>query len=406
MRVWIDVDNEPQVRCMVPLARRFEEAGHDVLLTARVYGDTFAMLRDAGAAFEPIGSSFGKGAGRKVYGLVKRTRQLVAYLKRQQPRPDLVVTGSRAACLAARRLGISSFVLIDYEYVNVSFYRLASSYIAYPDVIDGAVLESQGIPRERLMPFDGLKEDIAFAGIDLFAVPPHVFRNERDSTPYVLFRPPAEESHYYRSESREFAVALLRFLAAEGARVLFSPRYSHQVAYLDEVSAWREEPIVLRDPIPSVALLKGVDAVVSAGGTMLREAAYLGVPAYSIFRGTIGAVDRYLASIDRLSLLESPADFSRITLERGREISPLRANSSAVDDVTRMIIAAATIARSEPDGWFEATRRSRVSPGSRSRPPLARPGLAALDAAKKGLDLLLMPLVLPSCADLRLPSAK
>jgi hypothetical protein len=44
MRVWIDIDNPPQVRCMLPLARRFEEAGHDVLLTAREYGDTFAIL--------------------------------------------------------------------------------------------------------------------------------------------------------------------------------------------------------------------------------------------------------------------------------------------------------------------------------------------------------------------------
>src|SRR4029453_13923171 len=123
-----------------------------------------------------------------------------------------------------------------------------------------------------------------------------------------------EESHYYRSEAREFAIKLLRFLAAEGARVVFSPRYSRQVAYFDEIPGWKKQPTILREPVPFVALLKGVDAVVSAGGTMLREAAYLGVPAYSIFRGHVGAVDRYLSSIDRLSLLESPADFSQIKL--------------------------------------------------------------------------------------------
>jgi predicted glycosyltransferase len=364
MRVWIDIDNPPQVRCMLPLARRFEEAGHDVLLTARSYGDTFAILRTEGATFEPIGSSFGKGMSRKLYGLAKRTRQLIALLKRQSVRPDLVVTGSRSATLAARKLGISSFVIIDYEYVNLFVYLLSGSHIVHPDVIDGAALERQRIPRKRLMPFDGLKEDIAFADIDLFAVKPHEFGNGDGSSPRVLFRPPAEESHYYRSEAREFAIELLRFLAAEGARVVFSPRYSTQVAYLEEVSAWQAEPIILREPVPFVALLKGVDAVVSAGGTMLREAAYLGLPAYSIFRGSIGGVDRYLASIDRLSVLETPADFSRIELERQRSISPLRNKPRAAEDVMRMIIARATaLGRRGRDGRSEATRRSRASRG-------------------------------------------
>jgi predicted glycosyltransferase len=364
MRVWIDIDNPPQVRCMLPLARRFEEAGHDVRLTARAYGDTFAILRSEGATFEPVGSSFGKGVPRKLYGLAKRTRQLIALLKRQPARPDLVVTGSRSATLAARTLGISSFVIIDYEYVNLFVYRLAGSHIVHPDVIDGTVLQRQGIPRKRLMPFDGLKEDIAFADVDLFAVKRHKFGDGDGSSPRVLFRPPAEESHYYRSEAREFAIELLRFLAAEGARVVFSPRYSQQVEYLDEIPAWLEEPIILREPVPFVALLKGVDAVVSAGGTMLREAAYLGLPAYSIFRGSIGGVDRYLASIDRLSLLETPADFPRIELERQRSISPLRNKPRAAEDVMRMIIARATaLGRRGRDGRSEATRRSRASRG-------------------------------------------
>ena len=71
---------------------------------------------------------------------------------------------------------------------------------------------------------------------------------------------------------------------------------------------------------------------------MLREAAYLGVPAYSIFRGNIGAVDRYLASIGRLSLVASPADFSSIELAPKVSISPLRTTSSMAEQVMSMII--------------------------------------------------------------------
>jgi predicted glycosyltransferase len=348
MRVWIDIDNPPQARYLLPLVRRFEEAEHDVLLTARAYGDTFAILRSEGATFEPIGSSFGKGIPRKLYGLAKRRRQLIGFLEQQSARPDLVVTGSRSATLAARKLGISSFVIIDYEYVNLFVYRVAGSHIVHPDVIDSGLLERHGIRPERLMPFDGLKEDIAFADIDPFAVTPYDFGDDSESTPHVLFRPPAEESHYYRSESRDLALELLQFLATQGARIVFSPRHSGQLGYLDEVSTWQAEPIVLRDPVPFVALLKGVDAVVSAGGTMLREAAYLGVPAYSIFRGNIGAVDRYLASIHRLTVVASPADFSRIQLTPKPCISPLRTTSSMAEEVMKMIVDRTSAASSDP----------------------------------------------------------
>src|SRR5437867_10527373 len=59
------------------------------------------------------------------------------------------------------------------------------------------------------------------------------------------------------------------------------------------------------------------DLVISCGGTMNREAAAFGVPVYSIFRGRIGAVDKYLAEKGRLTLLESPEDVhTKILLER------------------------------------------------------------------------------------------
>jgi predicted glycosyltransferase len=81
-----------------------------------------------------------------------------------------------------------------------------------------------------------------------------------------------------------------------------------------------------------------VDAVVSAGGTMLREAAYLGVPAYSIFRSRVGAVDRQLAAAGRLCMLRSPADFPRVELSARGSLRPLRGESQVADEVSEMII--------------------------------------------------------------------
>jgi predicted glycosyltransferase len=345
VRAWIDIDNPPQARYLLPVARRFEQAGHDVLLSARAHGDTFAILRSEGAAFEAIGSSFGKGLPRKLYGLGRRARMLIDFIGRQTTPVDLVLTGSRSATLAARRLAIPSFVIIDYEYVNLLFYELSGSHIMYPNVIGATAFRRRGVSSKHLMPFEGLKEDISFADIDLGSIPSHEFGDSDASAVRILFRPPAEDSHYYRRESRELALELLRYLAAAGASVVLSPRERGQEGYLDEVPRWEHEPIVLREPVPFVSLLKGVDAVVSAGGTMLREAAYLGVPAYSIFRSRLGAVDRYLASTGRLSLLTSVSDFSRIRLTQSRSISPLRDDSGAAEAAMLMILDRAEAAK-------------------------------------------------------------
>jgi predicted glycosyltransferase len=338
VRAWIDIDNPPQVRYLLPFVRRFEDAGYEVLVTARAYGDTFAILRSEGANFEPIGSSFGKGRMRKIYGTASRARTLVALVRDRWSGADFVLTGSRSATLAARRLGIPSFVIVDYEHVDLLAYRLSGSQILYPSVIDCGAFRHRGIRPENLMPFEGLKEDISFADLDSSSIPASDFGGCDESAVRVLFRPPAEESHYYRSESGDFSLELLRFLAATPATIVFSPRYDWQIVYLDETPEWQSDPVVLREPAPFVSLLKGVDAVVSAGGTMLREAAYLGVPAYSIFRGSIGDVDRYLASIDRLVILSSPADFSRIELKPKESLSPLREHSTVADEVTSMIL--------------------------------------------------------------------
>jgi predicted glycosyltransferase len=338
VRAWIDIDNPPQARYLLPFVGRFENAGHEVLLTAREYGDTLAILRNEGARFEPVGSSFGKGIPRKLYGLAWRSHALVKFVRRQRRLSDFVLTGSRSAAVAARRLGIPSFVIVDYEHVDLVVYRLSSSYIIHPSVIDAELLLSRGIARERLMPFEGLKEDISFVDVDFSSVAPSDLTGPEGSAIRVLFRPPAEESHYYRSESRDLALQLLGFLACRGARIVFSPRYDRQIRYLDDITEWHEDPIVLRMPLPVVPLLKAVDAVVSAGGTMLREAAYMNVPAYSILRSSIGAVDRYLSSIGRLSILASPGDFSCIELRPRGSIVPLRESSRAADDVTEMIL--------------------------------------------------------------------
>jgi predicted glycosyltransferase len=83
--------------------------------------------------------------------------------------------------------------------------------------------------------------------------------------------------------------------------------------------------------IDGLNLLWHSDLAISGGGTMNREAAALGVPVYSIFRGTIGAVDKYLAAQGRLVLLESSDDVrSKIRIEKRDKSGPGMSQSKAV----------------------------------------------------------------------------
>jgi predicted glycosyltransferase len=366
VRVWVDIDNAPQARYLVPLAREFEKLGCENLVTARASSETLSILESEGVEFTTVGSPIGLGAPHKAYGLADRAVRLIRFVSKRKP-VDVLVTGSRAATTAARVLGVSSFIILDYEYVNLFFYRWAN--VVYPSVISGAFLQERGVSPDRLLPFDGLKEDFTFAHVDLRSIRPYRFVSGSNSSRPVraLVRPPAEDSHYYRSESLDLSMSLLNHLAREDVEVVYVPRYDHQIGYVNAVGQWCRPPVVLAEPVPNIELFKAVDVVISAGGTMIREAAFLGVPAYSIFRSRVGAVDRYLASTGRLTLLPSTRDFKRLSLQRNQELAPLRHGAAVLERVARVILshprAEAALSPPRVRGSKRAGARSIRRPG-------------------------------------------
>jgi predicted glycosyltransferase len=338
VRVWIDIENPPQVQYLLPFKEAFEAAGAEVTVTARDYDVAYDLLRARGVAFEPVGASYGKGKRRKVVGMVRRTLALASVMRRG-PRPIALVCNGRAAPLAARLLGVPVFVIEDYEFSHEGVHRLAGSHIVHPEVIDPEAFRRQGIRADRLITFAGIKEDLSFTGIDVGAVAPHAFPElEGSDLVKVLFRPPAEEAHYHREETAGLALAILERLAAEErVVVVFSPRYPWQVEYLSRFE-WVNEPVVMRDVVPFVSLLRGVDAVVSGGGTMLREAAYLGVPAYSIFQGELGGVDQHLVQTGRVQLVNAPEGLDEIAGARARRQPAMRADPALLRQIVSTVL--------------------------------------------------------------------
>jgi predicted glycosyltransferase len=301
MRIWIDIDNPPQVRYLTPFVDSFERRGDEVVVTARDTGMTYELLHQVGTPFAPIGSVFGKGARRKLTGGLSRTAALARHMRRVGD-VAILLSSSRPSALAARVLGVPAFVICDYEHVELASYRRLGAALLFPDVIDQRVFANLGFSADRLLPFRGLKEDMTFIGQGLTAeLPRELARNDR--LVYVLLRPPAEDSHYFKAESASLVDDVLDVLAkAEDVRLVVVPRHATQVDLLDRWR-WINRPILLRRAVPTISLLTAVDWVICSGGTMLREAAYLGTPAISIFRGELGAVDAYLASLGAIRIL-------------------------------------------------------------------------------------------------------
>jgi predicted glycosyltransferase len=338
LTAWVDIENPPQVQYLVPLVDAFRRRGIEVFVTARDYGDTFELLERRDVSFTPVGRHFGASKRAKIGGSLRRALELRRLIRKR--RPHLLVSASRSATIAARSSRLPTFTLCDYEYVDLSVFRATRSYVVHPDVISTESFTRQRIRPELLIGYRGIKEDLTFAGIDVDSVPTHRFEGlETEGVKLVLVRPPAEESHYHRETSSEGLRQALEWLAGRSDLVtIYSPRYRWQADRVLEFE-WVNPPIVLASAVDFVALYKAVDVVFSGGGTMAREAAYLGIPAVTIFRGVIGDVDRYLESVGRMIMAGSREDLERLDEARLRRLPPLRTNPRAPEDVLDAILA-------------------------------------------------------------------
>ena len=259
---------------------------------------------------EILGSHGGAGLAGKARTLAGRVAQLRRWGR--DARPCVAVShNSYAQALAARSLGIPVMTAMDYEFqpANHLAFRCAD-LVAVPDAYPLDALERQGASPQRTWRYPGLKEEITLAGFE--PRPAYLEGLAIDSSKaVVIVRPPADMALYHRFENPLFARLLQRLAGDESLTVLLLPRTLEQAGKLAAAGfgelLWRGE--VLDGPNAIAA----ADAVVSAGGSMNREAAVLGTPAYSVYAGRLGGVDRTLVADGRLRLLRSAADVAGLT---------------------------------------------------------------------------------------------
>jgi predicted glycosyltransferase len=337
LRIWIDLANSPHVPFFRALIPEFVARGHQIEITARDFAQTVELAAKAGMTPHVIGGHGGGSITGKAGNLVGRAAALRRWARDRGF--DLAVShNSYAQIAAAAALGIRSVTLMDYEHqpANHLAFRLASRVIV-PRAFPAAELRKYGASTRKVKRYQGTKEDVYLADF----VPDSAFAETlrrlgvAGEDVLVVARPPAREALYHRFENELFDELLAYLSSRDEVKLILLPRSDAQ----REDFAARESPnmIMPREALDGSNLIAHADLVISAGGTMNREAAALGVPAASVYAGKWAAIDEELIREGRLKRIQLREDITDLSVEKKCGLNP-RDASSVRQQIVQLIL--------------------------------------------------------------------
>jgi uncharacterized protein len=301
---------------MRPLIEIMRSDGHHVEVTARDFAQTLELCERFGIEHTAVGHHRGGRLAAKGVGLVSRSAALLRWARGK--RFDVAIGhSSNDISVAARLLRIPAATAFDYEFawaqhqVNCRLCRI----VMVPAAIPPERLRPYGATLEKLRRYEGLKEEYYLADFE----PDEAVLRELGLTrerPLVVVRTPPVLSLYHRFENPLFR-QVLEHLAASDAQTVVLPRTQTQ---REEIARLGPFTIPAR-AVDAQSLVAYSDLVISAGGTMNREAVALGTPVYTTFEGRLGAVDEALLKAGRLRRLVDPRE---IRVERRPSHGELR----------------------------------------------------------------------------------
>jgi uncharacterized protein len=337
MRIWIDLANSPHVPFFSALRQEFLNLGHEIEFTARDFAETVPLAEQSQLGAVTVGGYGGRRVSGKASNLASRAWELARWARGR--RFDLAVShNSYSQILAARTLRLPSITLMDYEHqpANHFAFRLSQKIIV-PDCFPAEQLKRYGARIGKVRRYHGTKEDVYLADFD---------RDERFASVLsalgigggnvlVLMRPPARNALYHRFENTLFDEALEKILKTSGVKVILLPRDETQRT--DYNQRTDQNLIIPETPLPGADLIASSDLVISAGGTINREAAALGVPAVSIYAGQWAAVDQMLVEEGRLRRINSREDLQKLVIAK-KPTSNVRRATKVRSEVLKLIL--------------------------------------------------------------------
>jgi hypothetical protein len=312
-----------------PIIERLRAAGHEVEVTSREYTQTQELLAIHGIEHTAIGRHGGASRIRKLVRLLGRTRRMRRFGKGRAF--DLALAhGSNDLAIAARLLGIPEANMHDYEYAVAQHHvgcRLATRVI-WPETVPPSRLRRFGVRPDKLFQYPGLKEEYYLAD---FEPNPDVLDGLGLDTELVIVvvRPPPDISLYHRKSNKLFPQVLNHVGRQDGVQAVVLPRTEEQRRFVKQLEL--PSLVVTEHAVEAQSLVALADLVVSAGGTMNREAAALGTPVFTTYGGSLGGVDESLIREGRLRPLTDPRALE--LRKRGPGAEPVRRDPGLLVDL-------------------------------------------------------------------------
>ena len=304
MRVWIDITAPAHVLVFRPLLPLLRERGAEIEITSRDYAQTVQLLELHGIQAEILGRHGGRSRLGKARSLTSRLHELRVWARGRQF--DIALAhGSHELTITARRLGVPSSTTFDYEFAWLQ-HQLgcrAATRVIVPEAIPPERLERYGAKPPKLLQYPGLKEEYYLADFepDLRALKQFALDPART---LVVVRTPPDVSLYHRRSNPLFPQVLDHLGRDDSVHAIVLPRTAEQ---RDFVRGLGLPSVLVPDrAVDGQSLIAYSDLVVSAGGTMNREAVALGVPVYTTYGGRLGGVDEMLIREGRLIPLSDP----------------------------------------------------------------------------------------------------
>jgi len=340
MKVWIDFSNSPHPLFFAPVARRLEELGHSLVVTARDNAQTVELASQHWPEVRVVGGESPGGRAAKVRTLAGRIEALRRIARQERPQVALS-HNSYAQIAAARAAGVRTVTAMDYEFqpANHLAFRLANR-VLLPEVLSGSTVGKQGARDKKTLYYPGLKEEIYlgdFRPDD--TVVDQLSDADAGERPLVVMRTPPSRAVYHRFGNPLFEEILERVGSDPDVLCVVLVRHAEQRQALPP------SVVAPSSAVDARSLMYAADLVVGAGGTMTREAALLGVPTVSVFAGSAPAVDQSLIERGLLRRIES-ADEMPPLASRSSPPAPLDVLARRQEELVGWFVNASALAPS------------------------------------------------------------
>jgi predicted glycosyltransferase len=294
--IWFDITNTPQVHFLLAVKKMLNEKFSNFTFTARDFSETKDLLSKYvdKTELKIINSTYGRTKLEKIKSVFSR----YYYLRSLDLNFDLSLScGSDAAIWYSSFSRKRSIAFGDNDTAKQWTYSRFVDFAFFPDAIDAGTLNRQGL-KKKFYRYSGYKEDIYIS----YYKPDKIFKNNIPFENYVVIRPENIHANYLKNSSVISIVpSLLAQLSGKGYNIVFLPRYQEDRKYSDGIS----NIYIPENPLNGLDLCYYADAVLTGAGTFAREAACLGIPAFSFYAG------KELLAVDKKLIEDGKIYFSR-----------------------------------------------------------------------------------------------